>query len=268
MRFATMAQFLFCFLVGTFLFTTTAHAKRNLKISVDEVAVYSGPGKMFRPLTKLQKGTEVTYSPKTVTSKGVEFYKVAIPRNGKNVIGYIAVDDLEPELEDDGEDEASTTEEAAKAENEIDRLDEFPLSRHAIQISYSHFKTERALASIGYMRFIAPSLYGKFQAGAFKSEVATSPLVSFELGSDSAISKHWSAYILGSAGVFINPKVDALFEGSKKDFSNFIFQAGLGFRYSFSNLAAISLGGTQAALYSANNSSLTFGGLLTLEWPL
>lgn len=204
----------------------------------------------------LPQNTEVQVGSQPVETAKGSFYKVLVKlSNRKKSIGYISTQDaVHKKNESDSE----------IAEN-MNSFADFPLAQKSVHVAYSQFKSQLALATLGYAKYIGPGFYLKALTGAFKTKTATSPLVGFEFGNDALLYREISGFISYSAGLFITPKENAIFVASKNDFSNFIVQAALGARYNFGSKASFALGGTQAALFNGNNSLVTWGIIAILE---
>ncbi|MCM2281405.1 MAG: hypothetical protein NDI61_06105 [Bdellovibrionaceae bacterium] len=223
----------------------------------ERVTVYTGPGRFYRPLLIVPSGTEMPAATSPVKNKHGEFFKVLVTLSDKRkAIGYVPVDS------------EIRKKSSADLADDMESFQEYPLAKHSLQATYAHLRTERRLVTVGYMKYVAPGFYLKGFAGSFLSPGSSSPLIGAEFGNDALLLKRLSGFASYTMGVFLRPKKDTLFEGSKNDLSNFLVQGALGLRLNFGEVASISLGATQVALVSANNSLVTFGGLATLEWGL
>lgn len=244
------------FALLTFL-PVVAYGKETLFTFGERVTIFTGPGKFYRPLIVLPPGRELQTSKSTIKNKHGEFFRVLVRlSNKKKAIGYIPVD-AEVRLKTDND-----------IAEDIESFREYPLAERSIQFSNSQFKTQRSLATLGFLRYLGPGFYLKGFGGVFLSPGNTSPVVGGEFGNDALLHRNLSGFTSLALGVFLKPELGALFEGNKKDFSNLLIQTAIGIRYNFSNIASVSVGGTQAALFSPNNSLVTFGGLITIEWGL
>ncbi len=244
------------FLLALMIAVPVASAKDKLVVYGDNVTVYTGPGKMYRPLTifRSEAEVEVQYAPETIKSGTDEFYKVIVRLSTKKkAIGYISVDEQVRKKSD------------AESADDFDSFDEFPRAQRAYQISYSHLKTQRSIATLGYVQYIGPGFYLKEFAGAFRTTKHTIPLFGLEFGNDGVLHKNLSGFISYGAGLLWRPKDDAVFPGNKDDFSNLLVQGALGARLNFGSSASIALGGTQAVLFSSNNSLVTWGLIAIVE---
>lgn len=235
----------------------SAFAKDILLTYGERVTVYSGPGLSYRPLVIVPSGTELPTASTTIKNKNGEFYKVLVQLSDKKrVVGYVPID---AELRKKSDRDPG---------NDMESFKEYPRAQRSVQFSYSHFKTRRSLATSGLLKYVGPGFYLKGFGGVFQSPGNSSPLIGAEFGNDAPLDRRLSGFASFALGVLLNPKEDALFEGNKKNFSNFLVQTAMGLRYHFGEIASLSVGGTQAAIVSANNSLVTFGGLVTLEWGL
>ncbi len=234
-----------------------ASAKDKLVVYGEKIVVYTGPGKLYRPLTILSADSEVQYAPQIVKTDNAEFYKVIVRlSHKKKAIGYIPVDAQVRKKND------------SEVAEDIDSFEEFPLAQKAIQVTYTQFKTQRALATVGHVHYLGPGFYIKEFAGAFRAPKHTVPLLGLEFGNDALLHKNLSGFISYGAGFLWRPTQDSIFPGNKDDFSNLLIQAALGIRLNFGSSASVALGGTQATFFSANNSLVTWGLIAIFEMGL
>ncbi len=223
----------------------------------ERVTVYAGPGTFYRPLVVVPGGTELQTAEKTTKNKHGEFYKVLVKLSDKRrAVGYVPIN-ANVRRKSDGD-----------IGEDLESFQEYPFAGRSLQFSYSQFKTQRSLATTGFVRYVGPGFYLKGFGGAFHSPGGISPLVGGEFGNDAPLHRNFSGFTSLTFGVFFRPKEGALFAGNKKDLSNFLAQTAMGLRYNVKNTASFSIGGTQAALFSANNSLVTFGAVVTAEWGL
>jgi len=239
------------------IFSHQALAKNIFVVVGSRVVVYSGPGTFYRPLTVLATGAQMAYAPTPVKNKGEEFYRVLVRlSDNRKAIGFIRTD-AEVRRKEDTENP-----------EELESFKDYPLAERSIQGGYAMLRDQRSQATLGLIKFVGPGFYLSGFGGALMDQKNSSPFVAGGFGNDANFFGRVSGYISFALGVFLTPEPGALFEGSKDDFSNFLVQTAIGIRYNFGEIAAISIGATQMTAFSPNNSLVTNGGLIQLEWGL
>lgn len=249
-RFLRCNLIIVCTVFGVFL-CMKSYAGSRLRLEADTI-VYSGPSNHFRPIYSARAGETLLTSKKQVQgADGGEFYKVLIKRSKTPLrVGYISVDTpVKFELSED--------------EDDVDSYKTLSLAESAFQIGLQGLKDSTYVWTVGYLKYPTESLYLKFLIGQLLNQRLGSLMFGGEVGSDQLIYGQFSLYAAFSAGVFILPQNNLIFEGSRS--LNHFAQGGTGIRFSSDENAALSLGMFQMVLLSPNNSFLSLGGSITLE---
>lgn len=239
-------------LLALFGFGTTAQAKARLMTMQDGVVAYSGPGEFYRPLAVLPARTELVAGSKIVRTKDGAFYKVIVKLSEKkNVIGYISVQSMATYMNDKLDDE------------DLSKYGDVALISRAGQLSFSLFRDQASLWTIGYMKYLKPGFYVKGFAGRFSNPAGGAAAAGAEVGNDALLFGRFSGLASYDLGIFMPSQPGTIFDASSG--TNAMMQAGFGLRYNFGGIASISGALTQAVFFNGNNSLVTGGGTLTLE---
>lgn len=235
-----------------FLFPRPAQAKSVIVTLAKGVVVYSGPGIFYRPLAVLPANSELRASSKIVNTKDGRFYRVLVNLSEKKkVVGYIpqnpAVRYFKESLD----------------EEDLEKFGDVALIHHAVQASFSMFRDQHQLWTLGYMNYLKPGFYVKGFAGHYSTAAHNAFTAGGEVGNDALLIGPVSGLVSYAAGVFAPNEAGTIFEASSS--VNAMVQAAVGARYNIRGVAAVSAAATQAVFFNANNSFVTFGLNLTLE---
>jgi hypothetical protein len=234
----------------SFLVPQFAEAKTKIIVLEDGTKAYSGPGSFYRPLAVLKGKTELIAANATVRTRDGEFFRVVIKLSEKkNAIGFVNVTQARPLGSLDADD--------------LEKYGEVALVNKGLQVSYAQLRDQVTFWSFGYMHYLSPGFYVKGYAGQIHAPNAAGGVFAGELGNDALLIGRLSGVVSYAAGIF-NPEQSGTFFDGSSAFNGFV-QASVGLRYNMGGLASVSAAATQAALFNANNSYVTYGGLLSLE---
>lgn len=229
-----------------------AEAKARLMTLSDGVIAYSGPGQFYRPLSVFPARTELRAGSKVVTNKNGAFYRVLVVLSSKKkAVGFVSVQSNVRFVDDTLE------------EDDLEKYGEVALVNKAVQGSFSSFQRKSTMWTLGYMKYLSPGFYVKGYAGQFSDTASSATLGGAEIGNDALLYKRISGLVSFGAGVFSPAKADDIFEGSDK--MNAHMMASVGARYNMGGVLSLSLSGTQAVFFNANNSLVTRGATVTIE---
>ena len=229
-----------------------AEAKARLMTLSDGVIAYSGPGQYYRPLSVFPARTELRAGSKVITNKNGAFYRVlVILSSKKKAVGFVSVQSNVRFVDDKLE------------EDDLEKYGEVALVNKAVQASFTAFQRKSSMWTLGYMKYLSPGFYVKGFGGQFSDDQNSAMLGGGEIGNDALLVGRVSGLVSFGLGLFSPTKEDAIFAGSEK--LNMTMMAAVGARYNMGGIVSISLSGTQAVFFNANNSLVTRGLMATLE---
>lgn len=235
-----------------FIAPTGALAALTLSTTAPDVPVYSGPGERFRVLAVLPINTEIKAANEIVSSEAGRFYRVVVKLAEKQrAIGFIPANGP---IKVGGEDED---------EDDLSKYGAVALISKAAQVTFSSFRNQQSLWTVGYMHYLSPGFYTKGFFGQWGTPLANGSVFGGEIGNDSLLVGSISGFVTYGIGLF-SPSADGtVFVGSSK--LNIFMNATLGVRYNIEGFASIAIAGAQAAIYNQNNSLVSTGIQLSLE---
>ncbi len=231
---------------------SAALAALTLSTTAPDVPVYSGPGERFRVLAVLPLNTEIKASNEIVSSEAGRFYRVLVKLGEKQrAIGFIPANGP---IKVGGEDED---------EDDLSKYGAVALISKAAQVTFSSFRDQQSLWTVGYMHYLSPGFYTKGFFGQWVTPIANGSVVGGEIGNDSLLVGSVSGFVTYGLGVFSPGADNTIFSGSSK--LNVFMNATLGIRYNIEGFASIAIAGAQAAMYNQNNSLVSTGIQASLE---
>jgi hypothetical protein len=218
----------------------------------DGVVAYSGPGEFYRPLAVFPARTELRAGSTPIHTKDGAFYKVIVKLSEKkSVIGYVSVQALATFMADKLE------------EDDLSKYGDVALVSKAAQLSFSTFRDQASLVTLGYLSYLSPGFYLKGFGGQFTNPQANATVLGGEVGNDALLVGRVSGTVAYDLGLFVPSQSGLIFEASSK--VNAMMQAGFGLRYNFGGIASMSAMVSQAVFFNGNNSLVTSGATVTLE---
>lgn len=214
------------------------------------ITIYSGPGRNFRPIRSISKKADFTASSKLVQGKDAEYYKVLVKfKNGNRQIGYISVD-------------SPVKFETAEGAEDVDAMASLFQAKASLQAAFHVLKNSRMYWTLGYMNYPLPNFYLRPFAGQLLTDTASSIILGMAVGTDHLFTDSFSIFSEVGGGLVAGPKQDAIFPGSES--ANSMLDAMAGVRFN-AELAAVSVGLGQTAIFNANNSYVGWSLSFTLE---
>lgn len=236
----------------TLLAPATSLAALTLSTTAPDVPVYSGPGERFRVLAVLPLNTEIKAANEIVSSEAGRFYRVLVKLGEKQrAIGFIPANGP---IKVGGEDED---------EDDLSKYGAVALISKAAQVTFSTFRDQQSLWTVGYMHYLSPGFYTKGFFGQWITPVANGSVLGGEIGNDSLLVGSVSGFVTYGLGIFSPGANNTIFSGSSK--LNVFMNATLGIRYNIEGFASIAIAGAQAAMYNQNNSLISTGLQVSLE---
>jgi hypothetical protein len=233
----------------------SAQAKSLLIAQDESVSIYSGPGQNFRVLMQADPDVPLPVSAKKISNSWGTFYRVLVARkHGRKLIGFVDAKEnvrirvISPEIDD-----------------ELDKYSELELSKQVFGVSFSYLRGNDYFPSITYAHFLSAGFFVRGYFGEFLTANALGHTFGLDVGNEALLTKHWSGYVAGGAGVMIPENNDDVFVGSHGHKANYVVRGSIGLKYNSTGLSSISLGPVQTALFSNDNSFVTFGGMISLE---
>lgn len=218
----------------------------------DGVVAYSGPGEFYRPLAVFPARTELKAGATPVRTKDGAFYKVIVKLSEKKlVIGYVSVQALTTLIADKLDDD------------DLSKYGDVALVSKAGQLSFSTFRDQASIVTIGYMKYMSPGFYVKGFGGQFTNTASNATVAGGEVGNDAVLVGRISGVVCYDLGLFVPSQAGLIFDASSK--VNALMQAGFGLRYNFGGIASMSALASQAVFFNGNNSLVTSGATITLE---
>lgn len=229
-----------------------AMAALTLSTTAPDVPVYSGPGERFRVIAVLPLNTEIKAANEIVSSEAGRFYRVLVKLGEKQrAIGFIPANGP---IKVGGEDED---------EDDLSKYGAVALISKAAQVTFSTFRDQQSLWTVGYMHYLSPGFYTKGFVGQWVTPIANGSVIGGEIGNDSLLVGSVSGFVSYGLGVFSPGADNTIFAGSSK--LNVFMNATLGIRYNIEGFASIAIAGAQAAMYNQNNSLISTGIQASLE---
>jgi hypothetical protein len=238
--------------IFAFLLVGISWAQGNSTVITGErpVTIYSGPGRNFRPIRSISQKIEFAASSRLAQGKDGNYYKVLVKfRDGHKQVGYIATD-------------APVKLVRSLDTEDIEHYSSLMLSKSSVQAAFYVLKNSRMYWTLGYTDYLVPSFYLKPFAGQLLTETSSSIVSGIEMGTDHFFTEMFSFFTGISTGLVFSPRDNAVFPGSAS--ANALLTGTAGIRMN-AELAAVSIGFGQTALFNGNNSYLGWNLGFTLE---
>lgn len=236
------------------LVASEARAVQTLVTVEDGVVIYSGPGRRFRALARVDSNVELRAADKVVRAEDGEYYKVVAPISAKRkAIGYARVD------------WGIRKKRAGATVDDLANYSELALARHTLSTTFATYSDDRILGTVGFVNYMSPGLYWKAWAGAFIDTAGSAQIAALEIGNDAILFGRLSALMSIAAGAAFITKPGRIYAGSKS--VNGAFMGTVGLRWNTLEWSA-GLGWSQFAIFNPDNSAVSSGPALILEASL